>query len=138
MADVNQQLVDVIALDWWRRLDRARLPRLIALTDAMLEALEQLNLADVSSVSAEWRERLVLLFANLPFEYCPRLRASPSPTEVLDVIFAVQEGLFALRNDGGLELVAREDGEPEDAAEIEEIAHACRIGPRASIPADRS
>lgn len=99
MEDVNRELVDVIMDEWWRRLDRARLPHLIALTDAMLEELEQLNLADVARVSAEWRERLVLLFASLPFEHRARLRAFPSPTEVLDVIFDVQERLFALRSD---------------------------------------
>jgi hypothetical protein len=99
MADINRELVGVITDDWWRRLDRARLPRLIALTDLMLDELEALNLADVPRVSAEWRERLVLLFASLPFHYRPRLRAFPSPTEVLDLIFDVQEHLFALRND---------------------------------------
>jgi hypothetical protein len=118
MEDVNRELVEVMTDDWWRRLDRARLPRLIALTDAMLEELEQLeqlNLADVPRVSAEWRERLVLLFANLPFKYRPRVRAFPSPTEVLDVIVDVQERLFALRNDAGLELGSSAVEEPPDA-----------------------
>jgi hypothetical protein len=109
IAGVNRALVDVITHDWWRRLDRARLPRLIALTDVMLDELEALNLADVPRVSAEWRERLVLLFASLPFEYRPRLRAFPSPTEVLDIIFDVQEHLFALRNEG-LPATAQEVG----------------------------
>lgn len=100
MADVNRELVEVITDEWWRRLDRARLPRLIALTDAMLEELELLNLADVARVSAEWQDRLILLVASLPFEHRLRLRAFPSPTEVLDVIFDIQEHLFALRSDG--------------------------------------
>jgi hypothetical protein len=100
LAGVNRELVGVITDEWWLRLDRARLPRLIAVTDLMLDELEALNLADVRRVSAEWRERLVLLFASLPFHYRPRLRAFPSPTEVLDIIFDVQEHLFALRNDG--------------------------------------
>jgi len=106
MADVNRELLDVMTDDWWRGLDRARLPRLIALTDAMLDELELLNLGDVPRVSAEWRERLVQLFVSLPFEYRPRLRAFPSPTEVLDVVFDVQERLFALKNHGAGELSA--------------------------------
>ncbi|HYZ00375.1 MAG TPA: hypothetical protein VFA92_02665, partial [Candidatus Binatia bacterium] len=55
LAGVNRELVGVITDDWWRRLDRARLPRLIAVTDLMLDELEALNLAEVRRVSAEWR-----------------------------------------------------------------------------------
>jgi len=64
----------------------------------MVEELEGLNLHDVSTVDFSWSPRLALLFACLPFDYRPRIRAHPSPTEVLDVVFDVQAYLFERKN----------------------------------------
>ena len=64
----------------------------------MVEELEGLNLHDVSRVDFSWSPRLALLFACLPFDYRPRIRANPSPTEVLDVVFDVQAYLFERKN----------------------------------------
>jgi hypothetical protein len=79
------------------RARHERLRRLILWTDAMIEELEQENLKDVDRVSATWRPRLALLFASLPFDFQPTLRASPAPVEVLDLIYEIQEHLFHLR-----------------------------------------
>jgi hypothetical protein len=75
---------------------RALLRWLVRLTDAMIEALELENLSGASRVGVGWRSQLVLLFASLPFEYQPWLRACPAPTEVLDVVYDVQAHLFGL------------------------------------------
>jgi len=79
-------------------LERERIPRLISWTDSMVEELEGLNLRDVRTVDFSWRPRLALLFAFLPFDYRPSIRARPSPTELLDVIFDVQAYLFERKN----------------------------------------
>jgi hypothetical protein len=77
--------------------EQQRIQRLLQLTDTMVDELEQLNLADVERVGIEWRTRLTFLFSALPFPYLPRLRAFPSPTEVLDVLFDLQAPLLDLK-----------------------------------------
>jgi hypothetical protein len=67
-------------------------------TDAMIEELELENLRRVDRVSVSWRPRLALLFAALPFDFRPSLRAGPAPVEVLDLIYEVQEHLLDLKN----------------------------------------
>lgn len=86
-------------LVWARRrqLERERVQRLIELTDAMVEELEQLNLKEVERVGSEWKPRLTFLFSALPFRYVPCLRARPSPSEVLDVLFDLQAPLLNLK-----------------------------------------
>jgi hypothetical protein len=80
-----------------RSLERARIQHLLTLTDATVDELERLNLNEVERLSGEWRERLALLFAELPFPYIPWVRAHPSPTEVLDVLFDIQGRLLDLK-----------------------------------------
>ncbi len=80
-----------------RELPLARIQHLLRLTDAIIGELERLNLEQVERVGAEWRERLTLLFAELPFPYTPWLRAHPSPTEVLDVLFDIQGRVLELK-----------------------------------------
>jgi len=80
-----------------RHPERDRVERLIRLTDAMMNELEQLNLDEVTRVRGEWRTRLAFLFSGLPFPYEPWLRAYPSPTEVLDVLFDLQGRLLELK-----------------------------------------
>jgi hypothetical protein len=80
-----------------RHPERDRVERLIRLTDAMMDELEQLNLEGVERVHGEWRTRLTFLFSGLPFQYVPWLRAYPSPTEVLDVLFDLQGRLLDLK-----------------------------------------
>lgn len=79
-------------------LERERIPQLIRWTDAMIEELEELNLLEVRRVDISWRPRLALLFSCLPFEYRPSIRAHPSPTQVVDVLFDIQAHLFNLKN----------------------------------------
>lgn len=80
-----------------RHPERDRVERLIRMTDEMMNELEQLNLDGVDRVRAEWRTRLAFLFSGLPFTYVPWLRAYPSPTEVLDVLFDLQAHLLELK-----------------------------------------
>ena len=77
--------------------DRDRVVWLIRLTDAMVDELEELNLDDVERVGGDWKPRLTRLFSLLPFDYVPWLRAYPSPTEVLDIIFDVQAPLLEMK-----------------------------------------
>lgn len=86
-------------LDWARGHEpaRERVERLIELTDAMVAELEQLNLDGVERVEAAWKPRLTALFSELPFRYLPWLRAYPSPTEVLDLLFDLQAQLLDLK-----------------------------------------
>jgi hypothetical protein len=80
------------------QLERERIPRLMRWTDAMIEELEQLNLRGIRHVMAAWRPRLSLLFAALPFEYEPTIRAYPAPSELLDVMFEIQDRLLGIKN----------------------------------------
>lgn len=80
-----------------RHPERERVVKLVRLTDAMMNELEQLNLDGVERVRGEWRTRLAFLFSGLPFPYEPWLRAYPSPTEVLDVLFDLQGRLLELK-----------------------------------------
>jgi hypothetical protein len=97
MDDVGREIRTWPAGGQRRRPERQRVERLIQLTDTMVDELEQLNLADVERVGSEWRQRLTFLFSALPFPYLPRLRAFPSPTEVLDVLFDLQAPLLELK-----------------------------------------
>ena len=80
-----------------RHPERDRVVRLMRITDEMMDELEQLNLEGVERVRAEWRTRLAFLFSGLHFHYVPWLRAYPSPTEVLDVLFDLQARLLELK-----------------------------------------
>jgi hypothetical protein len=82
-----------------RELEQQRVQQLMRATDAIVDELERLNLQHVERVDAEWKRRLTLLFAELPFSYTPWLRAYPSPTEVLDVLFEVQQRLLDLKRE---------------------------------------
>src|SRR5262252_6173029 len=64
----------------------------------MIEELEELNLRGVRSVSDSWRPLLVLLCTSLPFQLRVRFISRPSPTELLDVLFDIQQALFDLKN----------------------------------------
>lgn len=99
MGVAVEEIVRELAEARLRTLERDRTSALISWTDSMIGELEVLNLRDVPRVSSDWRGRLALLFASLPFEYVPRLNSYPwSPTEVLDVLFDVQAYLFDLKN----------------------------------------
>lgn len=80
------------------RLQREAIWRLIQLTDGMIDEIEELNLRDVRRVSDSWRPLLVLLCASLPFQLRVKFVTRPSPTELLDVLFDIQQALFDLKN----------------------------------------
>ncbi|HSR25076.1 MAG TPA: hypothetical protein VLW53_16090 [Candidatus Eisenbacteria bacterium] len=80
-----------------RELEHRQIQQLVRATDAIVDELERLNLQHVERLEGEWKRRLTLLFAALPFPYTPWLRAHPSPSEVLDVLFDVQGRLLDLK-----------------------------------------
>lgn len=99
MGVAVEEMVRDLAETRLRALERDRMSALISWTDVLIGELELLNLHDVPRVPVDWRGRLALLFASLPFKYVPRLNQYPwSPTEVLDVLFDLQAYLFDLKN----------------------------------------
>jgi hypothetical protein len=112
MGVAIEEMVRELAEARLRTLERDRTSALISWTDSMIGELEVLNLRDVLRVSGDWRGRLALLFASLPFKYVPRLNAYPwSPTELLDVLFDVQAYLFDLKNGRSAGSAAEADAE---------------------------
>jgi hypothetical protein len=79
----------------------SRVRRLIELTDAMVEDLERQNLSDVSQLSAEWWTRLAVLQSSLPFDLDTRASRPRTPTQLLQLVFEVQERLFDLKGESG-------------------------------------
>jgi len=75
-----------------------RVRRLIAHTDAMIAELEVLNLREADHVDARCLVRLDELVQDLPFGHGWSLEERPSPTEALDLLFDLQEGLLAMKN----------------------------------------
>jgi len=95
------------------RSSRVRIRRLILLTDAMIDELELENIKGIQHVSAAWWPRLALLFSSLPFDVGLPVRHPQTPVEVLDLVFEVQERLFAVKN--GRPTRSAGDGSPSRA-----------------------
>lgn len=81
------------------RLAREAVRHLIRVTDGMIAELEALNLREETQVPEGWEARLILLLANLPFEPKVKIPARPSPTQVLDFLFDIQQVLFDRKNE---------------------------------------
>jgi hypothetical protein len=64
----------------------------------MIEELELENLRGIRQVSAAWWPRLAVLFSSLPFDVGRPLRAPRTPVELLDLVYEVQDRLFAIKN----------------------------------------
>ena|SRR5438105_10034304 len=77
---------------------RSGIQKLIAWTDAMLDELELENLRGVREVSPVWWSRLAALGSSLPFDVGLACHLPRTPVEVLDLVYAVQERLFAIKN----------------------------------------
>jgi hypothetical protein len=80
------------------RSKRTGIQRLIMCTDAMIEELELENLRGIHLLSAAWWPRLAVLLSSLPFDVRLPIRAPRTPVELLDLVYEVQERLFALKN----------------------------------------
>lgn len=74
------------------------LDRLTRLTDSMIGEFEELNLRGVQQAPDHWQLRLAGLLSSLPFEYSWNVGAHPTPSEVLDVLFEMQQKLFDHKN----------------------------------------
>ena len=79
------------------RLAREAIPQLMREIDAMIVELEELNLQGRGRVPDRWRPRLVRLYVRLPFAPRMCIPARPSPTQLLDVLFDLQEALLRSR-----------------------------------------
>ena len=99
---ISEAAREVVAEDAARareaRSDLARIRRLILRTDAMLDELEHENLREVGRVSPAWGPRMSLLLSSLPAGDRPPIRALRTPSEVLDLVYDVQERLFDLKS----------------------------------------
>lgn len=117
LSSANREIREAQRLDDARKLARSRRPRL--LTDQLLTELEELNLEDVSQVPERLRSRLDTLresvrdWPEIESRYGSRLRPGLRISEVIDVIFAVQEILTPPR--------AR--SEDEDSDELWPLPH---------------
>src|SRR5437660_12721218 len=83
---------------------RTRVQRLIRWTDAMIEELELENLRGIRQLSAAWRPKLAVLLSSLPFDVQRTRRAPRTPAELLDLVYEVQDRLFAIKNGGQVPL----------------------------------
>jgi hypothetical protein len=83
-----------------------RLP--IALIDALLGELEILNLAEVPGVPGSFQPSLGWLLDNCPVE-CPELSIRTSPVQLIDMLFDLQESLFALKGGDARQRLQLED-----------------------------
>jgi hypothetical protein len=73
-----------------------RLHSLVERTDRLLAELEGLNLRKVARVPTPLRSELVGLVDDLPFEFLSPIRPRPKPTALIDLVFDIQQDLFAV------------------------------------------
>jgi len=64
----------------------------------MIEELELENLRGIRQLSAAWRPKLAVLLSSLPFDVQRPRRAPRTPAELLDLVYEVQDRLFAIKN----------------------------------------
>lgn len=83
--------------------DIRRTEALIERTDQILAQLETLNLRGVPRVPPALRAELVLLVDDLPFEFVKPIRPRPTPTALIDLVFDIQQDLFATVSGAPLE-----------------------------------
>ena len=95
LSSANHEIREAERLEHDRKLARLRRPRL--LTDELLMELEELNLDDVEQVPEGLRSKLDALresvrdWPQIESRYGSRLRPGVRTSEVIEVIFAVQE-----------------------------------------------
>jgi hypothetical protein len=79
-----------------READAAAVQVPIALIDSLLSDLELINIAECTRVPDSIQPSLCWLLDNCPAE-CPDLSVSVSPVHLMDMLFDLQESLFALK-----------------------------------------
>jgi hypothetical protein len=84
----------------------------IALIDSLLSELEVLNLAECPRVPDSIQPSLRWLLDNCPIE-CPGLSVHIPPVELMDMLFELQESLFALKGGDFRRRLQLEDEERE-------------------------
>lgn len=96
-AAVSAEIWDTIIRGHSERRERLRLERLIRRTDLLLDEIEQLNLGEVDRLPAKLAVQVALLCSCLPIAHEPAISTSTTPTHALDVVFDLQELIFALK-----------------------------------------
>jgi hypothetical protein len=97
LSSANHEIREAERLDHDRKMARLRRPRL--LTDQLLMELEELNLDDVVQVPEGLRSKLDALresvrdWPEIESRYGTRLRPGMRTSEVIEIIFAIQEVL---------------------------------------------
>jgi hypothetical protein len=112
MADMRQATEDARLARWKReRVDRA-----IQGMDALVEAIERLNLKEKARVPMAWQPKLARFAAELPVDCQGRLRAGISPTHLLDNVYDIQQELLWLKQGADVERLREVDVELEHVA----------------------
>ncbi len=118
ISSANREIREAERRDHARKLARLRRPR--RLTDLLLTELEELNLDEVVEVPGRLRPSLMDLvdsvqpWPEIAARFGPRLRPGVRPTELIEIIFAIQEVLappppLAVIEDEDDELVAAKE-----------------------------
>ncbi len=76
------------------RLRQRYVTSLLQRTDRLLEGLEELNLIDVPRVPDAFPLHIATVVADLPFDYHPKIKDRPTPTEAIDLVFDLQQALL--------------------------------------------
>lgn len=93
-ARAERKAVGLASSAWADGSELEQVQGLLRWTDVMVGELELLNLREVARVGDSWRPRLARLFTALRLDRLPLVRARPSPTELLNVLFDIQDGLL--------------------------------------------
>ena len=97
ISSANREIREAERREHARKLALLRRPR--QLTDLLLTELEELNLDDVVTVPSRLRPTLIDLvesvqpWPEIAARYGPRLRPGVRPSELIEIIFAIQEVL---------------------------------------------
>lgn len=121
LSSANREIREAERIEHNRKLEQLRRPRL--LTDQLLAELEELNLDDIVVVPERLRSNLDALMESvrdwpqIEARYGSKLRPGVATSEVIEVIFAVQEILTPPRapsneEDGDLIPLSGEHGWP--------------------------
>ena len=75
--------------------DIRRIRSVVERSDQILAQLETLNVRGVPRVPRPLRAELVRLVDDLPFEFLKPIKPRPKPTALIDLVFDIQQHLFA-------------------------------------------
>jgi hypothetical protein len=80
-----------------RQERRLRLTRCIEAADELIEGLEDIRLAGLPLVPADWQPRLDRFSESLPTGVAVELRSGTEPGQLADQVFEIEERLLRLK-----------------------------------------